>query len=161
MADCKIPLYNRKGRVVGETVVDAEDFARIGHLRWHRADAYASGYIDGVLTLMHRAILGAPPFEQASVDHLNGDGLDNRRANLRWLTKAQNRHNVRVRRDSASGVLGVSFDRRAQRWVGRVRVGKRQVFLKYFKDKTEASAAVVAARTRIFPAFVADRKVSA
>jgi len=57
--------------------------------------------------MVHRLIMGDPPEGMDEVDHINHDGLDNRRSNLRWVTHAQNMSNRRVSKNSASGVVGV------------------------------------------------------
>lgn len=90
--------------------VDAEDFERFGSIRWQAKPAaqrgnkfYACGYVGGRMINMHRVIMEAPA--GLTVDHVNGDGLDNRRANLRIATRSQNNANrVSV---SASGFRGV------------------------------------------------------
>lgn len=65
---------------------------------------------------MHTLLTGWP-----LVDHINGDGLDNRRANLRPATHAQNCANARRRKDNKSGFKGV--DRRSNgRWMARLRM---------------------------------------
>lgn len=63
---------------------------------------------------MHREILQpGPGFE---VDHVNGDGLDNRRANLRECVRTQNNANHGLGRLNASGFKGVSWDAANRRW---------------------------------------------
>lgn len=57
---------------------------------------------------MHRIIACAPP--NASVDHRNRNGLDNRRANLRWANQRQNAANVVKGVRSATGFRGVSYE---------------------------------------------------
>lgn len=59
------------------------------------------------------------------VDHINGDGLDNRRANLRPASGSQNAHNMPAHRDSSTGLKGVEFcrNRKARPWRARITVG--------------------------------------
>ena len=94
-----------KGKHAG---VDAADFERLNGFRWHatcaRGRYYAATVIDGKSVAMHRLLMDPP--EGMVVDHINGSGLDNRRANLRICTPEQNRRNTRPRGKS-SRYIGV------------------------------------------------------
>lgn len=135
-------------------LVDDEDAAAVCALRWrpHRNGAtYAIARQRGserrAQVLMHRAILGAKKGE--IVDHINGNGLDNRRANLRLVTAAENQQNRRgPSRHSRTGVRGVYFDARKQRYVARVGGGGsgKFVYRGYFKTLEQAAEAVARAR---------------
>lgn len=103
---------------IGDSVVffDDEDAPRVEGFAWrilkrpHTQTGYAVAKVDGRrrLVQMHRVILGSP--SGVVVDHRNGNGLDNRRANLRECTHAQNLWNSGAHRDSRSGIKGVSLD---------------------------------------------------
>lgn len=86
------------------------------------------------------------PERGMEIDHINMIPLDNRISNLRLATKALNRANQKVRRDSISGVKGVNFDYRAGKW--RARCKKRTLGL--FATVEEASAAYAAAASDVF-----------
>lgn len=90
------------------TKVDHED-AALEKVRWHAnysapSKPYAVGRIEGRRVYMHRIITAAPV--DLHVDHVNGDSLDNRRANLRIGTPAENLRNC-----DRSRTGGASFDR--------------------------------------------------
>jgi len=91
-----------------EALIDADDLALVGGRKWwrsshHRTCVYAYT-MDGRKTLrMHRLIMGAKKGQ--NVDHINGDGLDNRKSNLRFCTIEQNKANMRPR--SWRGLKGV------------------------------------------------------
>jgi hypothetical protein len=101
-------------------IVDDEGYADLSQYRWY---AGGNGYArrdkrdhePGVRSiLMHRAImLPGPGFV---VDHINGDGLDNRRSNLRVCTFAENMANQSRHRDSVSRFKGVCWCKRDSRW---------------------------------------------
>jgi hypothetical protein len=74
----------------------------------------------GKTILMQRLILDAP--EGIEVDHLNGNGLDNRRANLRRVTVQQNRQKRNRGRNTQTGFKGVTFDKKSGKWVMSLRV---------------------------------------
>jgi hypothetical protein len=88
---------------------------------------------------MHREIMNHP--EGHVVDHKNGDGLDNRRSNLRKATKAQNMHNRRKRKNTSSKYIGVSFHKTYKAWVSQiVHEGKRR-WIGKFESEIEAARA--------------------
>ena len=94
--------------------------------------------------LLHSAIMGdiGPGLE---IDHINGDGLDNRRANLRLVTAAENHRNIGLRKHNTSGFLGVTWSVRAKRWyaqIGTTVNGKRKtISIGLFKTAEAANAA--------------------
>lgn len=101
MEPVSIPLRNRYGDVIAYTVISPEDFEKISKLKCHiivnniTKKSYVSTKIDKKNVLLHHFIIGRPE-EGMVVDHINGDGLDNRRENLRHATKKQNSQNKNV-----------------------------------------------------------------
>lgn len=71
------------------------------------------------------------------IDHINGDGLDNRISNLRVVSHRMNMQNVKRRRDSASGVTGVCWFKRYNKWMARI--GTKHIG--YFDTLEAATAA--------------------
>ena len=102
---------------------------------------------------MHRLILGEPPdATKPIIDHINCNGLDNRRVNLRWCTTAENaQHRLGPNRNSKSGVRGVSFERDTNRWRAAVKLNGTIVWRERFKTLEEAAEAVAATRARLMP----------
>lgn len=86
---------------------------------------------------MHRIIINAP--EGMQVDHANGDGLDNRRENLRLCTNSQNQHNTRKRKDNTVGFKGVIKDGR--KYIAVIHVEGETFRLGSFYDPKEAAHA--------------------
>jgi hypothetical protein len=84
---------------------------------------------------MHRLIMAAP--DGIGVDHINGDGLDNRRANLRLASQRDNSANMAVRASSATGFKGVSWKRRNRKW--QAQIGR--TYLGIFASAEEAARA--------------------
>jgi AP2 domain len=75
------------------------------------------------------------------VDHRNGDGLDNRRTNLRQATNVQNGANSRRRIDSKSGYKGVSWHTAGKAWCARITVERQTTYLGLFTDPRDAALA--------------------
>lgn len=89
---------------------------------------------------LHTFITGWP-----YADHLNGDGLDNQRTNLRPTTHAQNMFNKRLYRNSTSGFKGVTRRRSDGRWQAQIQANKKHRHLGYFDAAEDAARAYDAA----------------
>lgn len=118
-----IPLY-KFGKVVAYAKVDKADLPLVGNVRWgliatkRCSYAYRSEHIPGtasgtVAIYMHRLILGLTTgmggVRGVHADHINHEGLDNRRANLRIVTQTENLQNRRMFTNNKSGHMGVSY----------------------------------------------------
>lgn len=90
---------------------------------------------------MHRLILGAEPGQ--FVDHINGDGLDNRRGNLRLCTKAENSRNRRIHTGNVAGFKGVTPHH--GRWRAVIKASGQRLSLGVFGTREEAARAYDAA----------------
>lgn len=75
------------------------------------------------------------------IDHINGDGTDNRWDNLRSVTHSENCRNRRMRSDNKSGQTGVFWCRKSLRWTVQIKVDGKQKKLGSFKDKDAAITA--------------------
>lgn len=90
-------------------------------------------------TIGERVFPDLQPSEQ--IDHVNGDGLDNRRENLRRATCSQNQMNCRSRRNSTSRFLGVSWYRRYEMWRASIKIAGKYKTIGYFDNEEEAARA--------------------
>jgi len=97
-------------------------------------------------TYMHRSIMGEP--EGFNVDHVNGNGLDNRRSNLRLATVSQNGYNRRININNSSGFKGVSWNKSTGKWVAYITVNQERKHLGSF-DKAEDAHAAYCEASRI------------
>jgi len=136
-------------------LVDAGDFdAVLSAGKWHatpgRHTFYARhGYWrDGKSgsVQMHTFLTGWP-----FVDHANGNGLDNRRSNLRQSTHAQNMANSRLNKNNTSGFRGVS--RNGSSWGAQIRLGGRPTYLGTHDTPQSAARAYDAAALEHFGEF--------
>jgi hypothetical protein len=102
--------------VHGIILIDAEDHERISAIKWISHKNLRNTYARGVITrkpkqkmvYLHRFLMNPP--DGYMVDHINGNGLDNRRCNLRIVTRSQNFWNARVSIGTKSGFKGVEPD---------------------------------------------------
>lgn len=143
-----------------EAIIDAEDAALFGRLNWyawarpHTTYAVRSARDNEPgprMVFLHRAVLSAP--HGISVDHINGDGLDNRRANLRLASLSENNRNQRLAARNTSGFKGVTWHARQQRWQAQIKSGGKCFYLGLFDNRQEAHAAYCDAAKRMHGEF--------
>ena len=139
---CKIPLT--KGQFVK---VDPEDYLWLSQFRWHckvNKDAiYAVRTIQehgrSKRIYLHRLLMNTPA--GMVCDHINHDGLDNRRKNCRNCTAAQNNANRRSAPTASSHYLGVSYDPRRNKWTAHIKKHGRSRYLGSFDIEEDAARA--------------------
>lgn len=139
----KIPLTHGKF-----ALVDDEDFNELNKYQWHAYQDPTSKIwyakrtgprINGRQRTirMHSQIL-----THSLVDHINHDGLDNRRCNLRPCTVSQNKKNNNGYRSNTSGFKGVYLDKNVMtphKWRVIIRVNNKNISLGYYDTPQEAS----------------------
>lgn len=149
-----IPLSSRH-----TLLIDEGDVELISKYKWYAQVDYRSaqrtvyavtGHAATTLSL-HRLLMGSP--KNALVDHRNGNGLDNRRRNLRLCTSSQNQANARVRSDNSSGYRGVTWHRKSAKWNAYISVSGKRKHLGLFVDPWDAAEAYNAAALEVFGEF--------
>jgi len=88
-----------------------------------------------------------------TIDHINGDKVDNRIGNLRAVTASQNQHNRKINSNSTSGYKGVSYYKHKNKWCARIRLENKRIELGYYKTPEEADAVVRKAREELHGSF--------
>ena len=154
----KIPLTQGKF-----AIVDPADYDILIKYKWRicrkkgKKVIYAERSIrrpDGKYSriLMHRQLIDVP--EGYVIDHINGCGLDNRRANLRLASVAQNAWNS-GKRNPGSGYKGVWFACDKNLWRAAIVCHGKRIHLGYFNDKCEAARAYDIAAKKYHKDFAA------
>jgi len=142
-------------------LIDAEDFDKVMAVakRWHASTQGSGIYATTKIRIggkqrhqsIHRVVMDAP--SEMLVDHINHDTLDNRKANLRIVTKQQNQCNVLPRKGNWSKYKGVCYNTRVNRWVAYINhLGKRE-YLGYFNNEMDAAMAYDKASIRLHGEF--------
>jgi hypothetical protein len=137
--------------------IDKSDLPVIRSRRWRVAHREGRSYVvagggkRGAVVSLHRAILNPPP--GVPVDHINGDGLDNRRSNLRACSTAENVRNSRkyAAHRATSKFKGVCLDRGKYR--AQIALPGRKLNLGRFASEEEAARAYDAAALQHFGEF--------
>lgn len=141
MSTISIPLHSRKFPGLS-SLIDENDYDLVVTRRWYpdqsrETNFYARSGKQGIS--MHRLILGVEE-THVVVDHINRDGLDNRRSNLRVATHAENNFNVGIRNNNSLGLIGVGL-RESGRWSARIINNYRHIRLGMFDSAIDAAIA--------------------
>lgn len=145
-------------------LVDIEDYERVSSFAWNayydrhvwygrRTIRWRDGDIKKQATvLLHRFIMGLDAGDCRVVDHINGNGLDNRKTNLRVCTNAENCRNSRLREHTERGMRGV-MPLPSGNWGAQIGVNYRKIFLGTFPSKEEAHNAYCKAAVKYHGKF--------
>lgn len=123
-------------------IIDSEDHPKLAQYRWGLAGGskqdgyYAARTEAGQTIYLHRQVMGAKKGQE--VDHINGNRLDARKKNLRFVTSTQNKWNMRLRKDNRHGCKGLRWREDVKSWRVNVKVEGKEIQIGYFKRKRDA-----------------------
>lgn len=92
------------------------------------------------------------------IDHINGNGLDNRFNNLRLSTQIDNTKNLKKPIHNTSGIKGVSYDKQNKKWKAQIQINKKNINLGRFDSKLYAAVVYARAEKHYFGEWRRDRK---
>ena len=144
-------------------LIDEADFDLVSRFKWCAFNGstgktyYAQSHIrrdNGSRTnvYMHRLLFGLTD-SRTDVDHIDGDGLNNRRANLRTCSRAENLWNRGAQANNKSGFKGVTFHKQSRKWRAEIRFNGNYKSLGYFHTPEEAHMAYCAAAAELHGEF--------
>ncbi len=142
-------------------IVDAEDFERISKYKWHfvtsRGKSYARTHINlegvNVSIGMHRLVMDGAVNCQNETDHIDGNGLDNRKAKLRSCTHLENAGNRKRQSNNTSGYKGVSWCKGMGKWKTQIQYNYKSMHIGYFNCLVKAAVAYDGAAMKYFGEF--------
>ena len=110
-------------------VFDNEDYDKVKEHCWYKLNnGYIITRIDNKTVTLHRFILNFP---DSIIDHINRDKSDNRKSNLRLVTKRQNNCNRGVSKNNKCGCLGVFFDKGQNKWTAALNYKGKKYFKRF------------------------------
>jgi len=158
-----IELNSKSGEIL-ITIIDTEDLEKISNknvkfyaykekkndtfyaVACPRSEINKSGF---TMVQLHRIIMETP--KGLVVDHINHNPLDNRKSNLRNVSIIKNSQNRKgSQKDSKSGIRGVHFNQKINKWIAQITVNKEKKYLGCYKDIKTAERVAVEAREKYF-----------
>lgn len=145
-----IPIRNSNLKAI----VSDKDFARVSKIKWNYwsngRNHYAQKHVGNKILMMHQVVKPGVPY----LDHLDGNGLNNVRSNLRPCTRSQNAANSNKRRNGITSIFkGVHFSKREGSFAATIRFNYKQLWLGYFKNERDAALAYNRKAVEIFGRF--------
>jgi hypothetical protein len=126
-------------------IVDDDDYERLSQFKWHARKREKTYYAMRSLPIgngkylrvrMHRDILNVS--EDTQIDHIDRNGLNNQKSNLRPCDHAENQWNTDAPITNTSGVKGVSWDKTNRKWLVQLHCRNKKIHLGRHPDKEEA-----------------------
>lgn len=143
-----------KGKYV--TLVDDEDFEYLNQFNWyvmkHGNTFYAARCVPfngkQIINMMHGTLLNSK-----GIDHVDLNGLNNQKSNLRFCTQSQNNMNRGKKKNAASKYKGVYFDKNARKWRADIRINSKPIYLGLFDSEIKAAKAYNRKAKELFKEF--------
>jgi len=128
-------------------IVDDDDYIKLIRCKWHcinnNGKYYAATAIKSnakwKIITMHRYIL--KPISTVFIDHINGCGLDNRKENLRFCTKAENNINRIKNINNTSGFKGVVWNKLSNKWQSQIKYNSKSIYIGTYDNIIDAAKA--------------------
>lgn len=140
---CYIDCFNTKGVLTGSIIIDKDDYDIVKDYQWHIENSrknlqYGQSFTKGTLPTktirIHRLLMP----NSLQIDHINHNGLDNRKCNLRICNNQENNCNKNFLRNPKSGYTGIRYNEKADSYYVRITVHKKEISLGHYKSLEEA-----------------------
>lgn len=141
-------------------IIDDEDFDTVSQYTWQlhigrSGILYARTNVviaeKRTTIYLHTLVIGCKRGHE--IDHINHNGLDCRKQNMRFATHSQNLANARIQANNSSGYRGVSWETRSGKWKATIAIENRRIHLGYFTSKEDAAKAYDKAASKAFGEF--------
>lgn len=126
-------------------IIDDNDFSRISRYKWYAYNSRGVWYAGrtiyknniGRILQMHKFIFYDDINHNLNteIDHINRNGLDNRKINLRFVNHSVNCRNRRKLKNTSSRYIGVSFDKKQNKWRSYIKINGKLIHLGLFKNE--------------------------
>lgn len=150
----RIPLTQGK-----YAIVDDDDYEELKQYKWYAHKKSGKYYAARNIkqndqfkkVFMHRVIMGVLP--NIHIDHINGNGLDNRKCNLRICDASQNAANQKPQVNKSSKYKGVRWYSPLKKWRAQIWHNNKSIHLGYYQDEAKAAQAYNKKAAELFGKF--------
>ena len=124
--------------------IDKDDYDKVKQYNWRSSCKKNKIYIvtgqarEHTLMYLHNYIMNYTPIPQQEIDHIDGNSCNNRKSNLRLVSRQANIDNTRVRIDNQIGIRGVSYNKRNKNYKCDFYHHKERFYFKDWKTCEEA-----------------------
>lgn len=149
-----------------QILVDDEDFGLVSPYKWCISKRGNTFYAYRGIKLsngkwttqqMHRFLMDVAD-SKIEVDHIDGNGLNNQKYNLRLAAHQQNMQNRKVHKNNTSGFKGVSWNKSKQKWVAHISINGKLTYLGRYLTPEEASLVYESKARELFGEFYKENK---
>lgn len=124
----EIFLIDKNNEICAKALIDLDDVDKVKNIKWHRSDLQRSTYYcisnNSEWRRIHRLIMGVTD-KDIVVDHINHNGLDNRKSSLRICTSGQNTCNCLTSKNNKSGHKGVYWSKERKKWCAQISINNK------------------------------------
>lgn len=139
----EIIIYNNKCNEIARTLIDKEDIEKVKGFKWClNSSGYAITTYQSKFIFLHHFLIGYP-LNGLEVDHINHNPLDNRKQNLRIVTRSQNSMN----RKNAKGIC---WCKKSKKWMAHIEINQKPIYLGSFVKEQDALNARKKAEIKYF-----------
>lgn len=135
--------------------VDDEDFDFLSKFKWYAVKGsrtyYASRFVERKEIRMHNILIKHK--KRNFIDHIDHNGLNNQKSNLRVCTKQQNNMNKLPMKGGTSKFLGVCWSQRAKKWRSTITHNGKNIHIGYYANEVDAAKAYNAMAKELFGEF--------
>lgn len=142
-----------------EFYIDIDDYEKVKRYSWYEnKDGYLMSRINYKLVRLHRFIMNVED-SKTIVDHANHNTLDNRKNNLRIVTRSQNNMNKELSSNNHSGVAGVMWDKDNMKWMAYITKNYHRKHLGYYENFEDAVKVRKEAEEKYFGEYSYDNSM--
>ena len=151
-----VDIYDRQDMKIAEYIIDVEDIPIIEQSTWSLSNGRHTQYCkSNELGPLHRIIMNVTD-TNIIVDHINHNGLDNRKSNLRICTNQENICNCEIPKNNKSGCKGVYWAKDKQKWTVQVTINNKTKYIGRFDSLEDAIKARQEASKEYYGDFAND-----